>query len=105
MRAGDLRSRIVTTRTTAGNGWAAPTDGHGAEVARVWATIRHPSGSQAIKADAVTETVRASIRIRYRRDITAGMRATHGATVYAIHAVLHDEVHRGFSDLVCEVVS
>lgn len=104
MRAGDLRSRIVITRPTTGNGWTSPTDGPGAEVARVWGNIRHPSGSQAIKADAVTSTVRASIRIRYRGDITAGMRATHGATVYAIQAVLHDEVRREFSDLVCEVI-
>lgn len=104
MRAGDLNSRIVITQSVAGDGWTSPTDGAGVEVARVWANIRHPNGSQAIQADAVTSNVRASIRIRYRRDIKAGMRATHGQTVYGIQAVLSDEVGRVYTDLACEVL-
>lgn len=104
MRAGDLTSRIVITRATAGDGWGEPTDGLGPEVARVWANIRHLSGAQAIKADAVTSTVRVSIRIRLRSDITAGMRIAHGPTNYVIKAVLPDAARRVFMDLVCEVV-
>lgn len=76
-----------------------------ADVATVWANIRHLSGTEAIKADAPTSTVRASIRIRYRAGIDAGMRVLHGSTAYDIQAVLPDEIGRRHIDLVCEVVS
>ena len=75
------------------------------DVALVWASIRHLSGVEAIKADAVTSTVKASIRIRYRTGLNAGMRVVHGAQVYSIEAVLPDAGGREFVDLVAEVVA
>ncbi|AGW94602.1 hypothetical protein N234_31640 [Ralstonia pickettii DTP0602] len=74
-----------------------------ADVSTVWANIRHTSGMEAIKAGADVSIVRASIRIRWRTGIDAGMRVVHGATVYDIKAVLADEVGRKHVDLVCEV--
>lgn len=75
------------------------------DVALVWASIRHLSGVEAIKADAVTSTVKASIRIRYRTGLNAGMRVVHGAQVYSIEAVMPDVGGREYVDLVCEVVA
>lgn len=77
------------------------------DVATVWADVRHPNGLQALKADAPTSTVRASIRIRWRTGVTAAMRALDVAsgTVYAIRAVLPDVQTRAHIDLVCEVVT
>ena len=75
------------------------------DVALVWASIRHLSGVEAIKADAVTSTVKASIRIRYRTGLNAGMRVVHGAQVYSIEAVMPDVGGREFVDLVTEVVA
>lgn len=75
------------------------------DVALVWASIRHLSGVEAIKADAVTSTVKASIRIRYRTGLNAGMRVVHGAQVYSIEAVMPDVGGREFVDLVAEVVA
>ena len=75
------------------------------DVATVWASIRHLSGVEAIKADAVTSTVKASIRIRYRSGLNAGMRVVHDAQVYSIEAVMPDVGGREFVDLVCEVVA
>jgi len=74
-----------------------------ADVAPLWADIKQLSGLQAIKADAQVSTVRASIRIRKRAGVTAGMRAVHGATAYEIRSVL--DVGAGMMDLVCEVVA
>lgn len=74
------------------------------DVATVWANIRHPSGLSAIKADADVSIVKASIRIRYRTDIDAGMRVVHGARIYDIQAVLPDESERQTVDLVCRKV-
>ena len=76
-----------------------------ADVAIVWADIRMPKGMQAIKADASVSVAAASIRIRYRTDLNAGMRVLHGATVYQINAVLPDVAGRVFVDLACQVVT
>lgn len=76
-----------------------------ADVATVWADIRHISGIEAVKADATASTVRASIRIRYRTDVNAGMRVLHGSTVYNITAVLPDVAKKQYVDLVCEVIN
>lgn len=75
-----------------------------ATLATVWANIRHLSGTESIKADAESSTVKASIRILRRTDVNASMRVTHGSTNYRILAVLPDEVERDKLDLVCEVV-
>lgn len=74
-----------------------------ATVATLWANIRHISGAAAIKADALTSTVRASISVSKRDGIEAGMQALHGSTVYDIKAVLPDEENRLDMFLVCEV--
>ena len=75
------------------------------DVALVWASIRHLSGVESIKADAPVSTVRASIRIRYRAGVNAGMRVVHNLTAYNITAVMPDVGGREFVDLVCEVVA
>ena len=69
----------------------------------MWASIKHLSGLQAIKADATASVVRASIRIRYRLGLDAGMRVLHVGAVYNISAVLPDAARREFTDLVCEL--
>jgi len=46
--------------------------------------------------------VDASIRIRYRSDITAGMRLMDGSTVYDIQAVILDRQNKQYVDLVCQ---
>ena len=75
------------------------------DVATVWASIRHLSGVESIKADAAVSTVRASIRIRWRPGLNAGMRVVHGLQVYSIEAVMPDAGGREFVDLVTEVVA
>ena len=74
-------------------------------LASLWGEIRHPSGVQQIKAGAEVSTVRASIKVHKRDDITAAMRVVHGSTTYDIKAVLPDERGRVFMFLVCEVAA
>lgn len=74
------------------------------DVAPVWANILHKTGNETIKADKETSIVQASIRIRRRTDLNAGMQVHHGSIVYEIKAVLPDEVERERTDLVCEIV-
>lgn len=75
------------------------------DVATLWADIRLKSGMEAIKAGAPVSTVQASIRIRYRAGINAGMRVVHNLTAYEILAVQPDVGGREYVDLVCQVVS
>lgn len=75
------------------------------EVASVWADIRHPSGSESIRADQVASVVRASIRVLKRADVTAAMRVYHGDRVYEIKAVLPDAQTNLYMDLPSEVVN
>ena len=75
------------------------------DVAVVWADIRMKSGLESIKAGAPVSVVQASIRVRYRAGITAGMRLTHNLQAFNIVAVMPDVGGREFVDLVAEVVT
>lgn len=106
MKAGDLSSKItIQKKGDAKDSWGTPVPGapNWLDVCKPWADIRNLSGLGTIKADAQTSVVKTSIRVRFRTDVKAGMRALHGATVYDIKAVMPDS-GRVFTDLVCEVI-
>lgn len=106
MKTGMLNRRIeIQRRGEAVDEWGQPAPESWVKVRDLWASIKHQNGSQSIKADTPTSRVRASIRIRYRTDIDAGMRVVYKGTVYEIEAVLPDEEKRERVDLVCVVVS
>jgi SPP1 family predicted phage head-tail adaptor len=99
MRAGKLRDRITvqvqsTTQDDAGQPLTTWTD-----VAALWSDVQYTSGLSAIRSGMDTSNVKASIRIRYRVGIDAGMRILFGATVFSIEAVLPDKA-AGMIDLV-----
>ena len=75
------------------------------DVATVWGDVRLRSGLEAIKAGASVSVVQASIRVRYRAGITAGMRVVHNLQAFNIVAVMPDVGGREYVDLVCEVVA
>lgn len=104
MDAGSLSSRIsIKARSTSVDAIGQPVETW-TTLATVWANVRHLSGSESIKADRELSVVRASIRIRWRTDVDAGMRVTAGGSTYEIRAVLPDAQRREFVDLVCERV-
>lgn len=103
LQAGKLKDRIEIQRhTQAKDEWGSLIPGSNAwvKLAKVWSDVKHPSGLGAIKADADVSIVRASIRIRRRTDVDAGMRVLFGAAVYDIKAVLPGPT-RDYVDLVC----
>lgn len=75
------------------------------DVDTVSAHILPLSGIESIKAGADVSVSKASIRIRYREDITPAMRVLYGTTVYQINAVLPDAAGRVYVDLLSEVVA
>ena len=105
MQAGRLNRRcVLQSPSTATDELGQPIPGW-TDVATVWGDIRMKSGLESIKAGASVSTVQASIRVRYRAGITAGMRVVHNLQAFNITAVLPDVGGREYVDLVCEVVN
>lgn len=101
MDIGQLNSRVVIEqRSTSTDALGQPVETW-TTFATLWASIKHASGLETIKAGADASIVKASIRIRYRTDVTAAMRVKHHGTVYEINAVLPDEESAQYADLVC----
>ena len=104
MQAGSLRTRItIERRDTGTDSWGQPVNTWATHAA-VWANVRHLSGKEAITGDAPVSTVQASIRIRWRTDLDAGMRCVMAGKRYNIKAVLPDLGSREHVDLVAELV-
>lgn len=102
MRAGRLNQRItIQSRSATRDALGQPVETW-SDVASLWADIRFPSGMEVVKGGAEVSIVKASIRIRYRTDIDAGMRVEHGSNTYDVKAVLPDVAGRQHLDLVCE---
>jgi len=105
MQAGRLNRRCTlqapgTTQDELGQpipGWT--------DVATLWGDVRLRSGLESVKAGAVVSTVQASVRIRYRTGINAGMRVLVDSVPYEVLAVQPDVGGREYVDLVCQVVS
>lgn len=107
LRAGTLKDRItIQQHTQEKDEWGTLIPGSEAwvELTKAWSDVKHPSGLGAIKADAEVSIVRASIRIRWRTDVDAGMRVVFGTAVYDIEAVLPGG-NRQHVDLVCKRVA
>lgn len=101
LRAGSL-NRIITIERPTGGGYGEP-KGWAVVAEGVRASILMLSGAATIKSDAVTSNARASIRVRWREDVQAGMRVMHNGKAYMVQVVLPDMQGRRHIDLVCEV--
>jgi len=105
MQAGRLNRRCTlqapgTTQDELGQpipGWT--------DVATLWGDVRLRSGLESIKAGATVSVVQASVRIRYRPGINAGMRVLVDSVPYEVLAVQPDVGGREYVDLVCQVVN
>lgn len=105
MRAGLLNRTVALLTREDRRDVANELVGGWVEFALARASIRHTSGLSAIKAGAELAIVKASVRLRLRHDVTAGMRIRHGSDFYVIEAVLPDEMRREHVDLVCRLLS
>lgn len=103
MRAGSLNRKVAIQKNDAAlDAYGEPLPATWTDVASVWADVKILSGLQTIKAGVDVSVVKASIRIRFREDITADMRVVYGDMIFDIKAVLPDLNNREFLDLVCE---
>lgn len=104
VQTGQMRDRI--TITTASNtldavGGDVPTP---STLATVWALVEPMSAAERVAStSAVTSAVQYRVTIRYRSDVTAKMRITHGARSYEINGVLQSN-RQDFTVLECAEV-
>ena len=103
MKDADLNQRVTIQQQSTTQDEAGQPIQTWSDVAAAWASVKHTNGMQSIKSGADVAIVKASIRIRYRTGINAGLRVVHGSTLYDIKAVLPDG--RQWLDLVCETVN
>lgn len=103
LKSGTLRDRItIQRRSQTEDDWGSPINTWvSITTQRLAARVKHLSGLATIKADADVSVSRASIRIRRRTDVNAGMRVLFGGQVYEIDDVLPGET-REHVDLVCK---
>lgn len=99
MRAGELRQRVQIQHKVTTGGSLGHSSTSWQVLADVWGDVRHLSGMEGIKAGAITSTVQASCRLRWREDVTPAHRIALNGTAYNIEAVLPD-TRRQFVDLV-----
>ena len=105
MKIGSLNRQVtIQSPPTAEDALGQPT-GSWTTVATVWANVRLLNGLETIKGGAEASVAKASIRIRYRTDVTSAMRVVHGSTTYEIKAVLPDVAGKQYLDLACQVVT
>ena len=110
MDIGKLNRRITiqqrsTTQDAAGQ--AANTWSDIGTAPNVWANVLGATGMASIKQSSPIEGVATamnsySFRIRYRADVTAGMRVYYNSQPYDIKQVRLDIAGQDWTDLVCE---
>jgi len=105
MQAGQLSTRITIQRLSGASDELGQPIKTWVDVATVWADVRHLSGVAAIKAGGEVSVIKASVRIRRRDDLVAGMRVVSGSTVYDVEAVMPAAARQAHTDLVCKVVT
>lgn len=100
MGSGRLDRRITLQQLEAAvDAIGQPLEQAWSDVGRLWADVRHIGGLETLKSDAPVSIVKASIRIRYRAGVNAGMRVILGSDVYRVDAVIPSG--REWLDLAC----
>ena len=102
MNAGQLRHRVEILQRVKEKDKSGATVSVWRTLAKLWAAVRHVSGSETMRNDVLTASVRASVRIRWRTGISADMRVKTENGIYVIRAVIPDLRRREFLDLTCE---
>ncbi|WP_018435351.1 phage head closure protein [Paraburkholderia atlantica] len=101
LEAGTLNRRVrIERRDQTQDDLGQPVDTW-VEVATAWCNVRMLTGKETLAADADVASATASIRIRYRTDITNVMRAVVDGVIFNILAPLPDLASREYTDLAC----
>lgn len=101
MKSGALNNRILIEKPD------FKRDGYGTQIIAwrahqtLWANVRVQNGAENQRNNVDLRTVKVSFRVRLNRSLLPEMRVIFRGQIYAIHAVLHDEQGREYTDLSC----
>jgi len=99
---GDLRHRVTIERNDGATDVGGGTGEDWVLVATVWAQVEQFQSSPAAHAGRAAERFSLRATVRYRTDITAGMRLTYEGEIFRIRAVSDPEQRKRFLALSCE---
>ena len=102
MEAGKLSERVVIQEQSEGEDGAGQRVLVWTDFATVWANVRMNNGKETVASGRENSVAAGSIRIRFRKDIVAGMRLLWSDMFFDIKAVLPDGAKREHVDLVVE---
>lgn len=102
MEAGKLNRQVTIQSRDSGTDDAGQPVQTWTDHATVWADIRTQGGIATLRGGVATDVSGYSIRIRYRTDVTAGMRVVCDSVAYDVKHVLLDVAGRDWTDIVCE---
>ncbi|MBN3758162.1 phage head closure protein [Paraburkholderia azotifigens] len=106
MRAGDLNRRVrIEARAGRRDARTGQPSDVWKELVTVWGNVRMIKGKESLLAAAEISRAAASIRIRYRTDVEAGMRAVVDGVTFRVEAVLPNVSTRDYTDLVCGTIA
>jgi SPP1 family predicted phage head-tail adaptor len=97
-----MNDRVTLLKRPAGTNAAGRPLKDWAPVVEVWANVRFPSGAEVLRGGAETSLVRASIRIRTRKDIDGDMRVRFKGVEYDVKSALPDSTNSDFMFVICE---
>ena len=104
MRAGHLRHRCTLLSNVEIKDELGQPSKEWIDLGKLWAEINIPSGRMYMAASQMQAQVSAEINIRYRKDVRAGQRLRHHATLYEIIAPLPSN-QRDMLKLMCKTVT
>ncbi len=99
---GAMRARVTVQRenpVAAGGGGYLP---GWSDVANLWAQLEPISGREILQGARLEARVTHRAIIRYRADVTAGMRLVYGTRLFRIHAALNMGERNRFTQLLIE---
>ncbi len=100
-----MNDRITLQRRSVGEDSIGQPTQTWVDLPAAWAHVKFQTGTEAIRANAETSLVKASIRIRARQDVDAGMRVKFKTWLFEIKSPpLPDDRDPRFMFLVCEAV-
>jgi len=101
MNIGKLNRRVSLQKLGPAQDSAGQPTQQWTEFAKPWADIRFVSGKEFATAGSEASSATASIRLRYREDVTPAMRVVYRSSIFNIVAILPDESGHEYVDLAC----
>jgi SPP1 family predicted phage head-tail adaptor len=101
LQAGTLNTRVSLQRKASGKDRLGAPVVVWTEYAKVWGAVLQLSGRETLTSDTEVDTAQASIRIRYRTDVSNGDRAITQGTIFNIASRIPNVSTREYTDLIC----